>query len=72
MRIIQFAVILDSDNNETMYALGDDGTLYEKLYVVGDPMPTPEKPYARDFAYYWNPCAIEVGMPERFKVKAND
>lgn len=65
MQICQIAVTMDSENNETLYALDDHGTLYVKQYAY-KVNPTPDNPYARKSAYYWEPVDLPIGKPAEF------
>lgn len=67
MKIKQMAVVMDQEGNETFYALSESGKLFQKMYVSMK-APTAEKPYAYDYAYYWEPVVLEIGKPERFNV----
>ena len=67
MKIKQIAVAIQ-ENGQVIYALSEDGLLYQEAYVSRH-APTEANPYARDGAYYWELVDHPVGIPERFKAQ---
>lgn len=63
MRFIQIAVAMEAENGEVLYALGDDGIIYERASVYYSPGGTYQGNYINRGRVYTSPFWRKVELP---------